>query len=103
MNHFLVAMPDLDGTIFDKSVIYICEHDVHGAMGLIINNTVETYDKKWHFLVRESRNFLGALRVSIVSLNIVAIFFEFEGLDFLSYVFLSNVSTVLYSIICVVF
>ncbi|MFA7518680.1 YqgE/AlgH family protein, partial [Shewanella sp.] len=35
-NHFLIAMPSLHGTFFERSVIYICEHDTKGAMGLVI-------------------------------------------------------------------
>lgn len=36
-NHFLIAMPSLDGSFFERSVIYLCEHDSKGAMGLVIN------------------------------------------------------------------
>ena len=36
-NHFLVAMPDMDDPFFDGSVVYICEHNEDGALGLIIN------------------------------------------------------------------
>jgi len=36
-NHFLVAMPALTDTFFSRSVVYLCEHDQNGAMGLIIN------------------------------------------------------------------
>lgn len=36
-NHFLVAMPALNDTFFYRSVVYLCEHDQNGAMGLIIN------------------------------------------------------------------
>ena len=36
-DHFLIAMPSLDGSVFAKSVTYICEHGQHGAMGLVIN------------------------------------------------------------------
>ncbi|MGI2259791.1 YqgE/AlgH family protein [Shewanella sp. GXUN23E] len=36
-NHFLVAMPSLQDTFFERTVIYMCEHDNKGAMGLIIN------------------------------------------------------------------
>lgn len=39
-NHFLVAMPSLDGTFFERSVIFICEHDERGAMGIIINRPI---------------------------------------------------------------
>lgn len=33
---FLVATPDMDDEYFDRSVIYICEHNSNGAMGLMI-------------------------------------------------------------------
>jgi putative transcriptional regulator len=36
-NHFLVAMPTLTDSFFYRSVVYLCEHDQNGAMGLIIN------------------------------------------------------------------
>ena len=36
-NQFLLAMPHLDGSCFEKSLIYICQHDKNGSMGLIIN------------------------------------------------------------------
>jgi len=36
-NHFLVAMPSLIDSFFYHSVIYLCEHDEEGAMGIIIN------------------------------------------------------------------
>lgn len=34
----LISMPQIDDKRFDKSVILICAHDAHGAMGLQINN-----------------------------------------------------------------
>ena len=36
-HHFLIAMPSLVDASFAKSVIYLCEHNERGAMGLIIN------------------------------------------------------------------
>lgn len=36
-NHFLIAMPSLKETYFERSVIYLCEHNKKGAMGIIIN------------------------------------------------------------------
>lgn len=36
-NHFLIAMPSLEDTFFERSVIYLCEHNNKGAMGLVIN------------------------------------------------------------------
>lgn len=36
-HHFLIAMPALADSFFYRSVVYLCEHDDDGAMGLIIN------------------------------------------------------------------
>lgn len=36
-NHFLIATPQVEDPFFKGSVIYVCEHDKNGAMGLIIN------------------------------------------------------------------
>ena len=36
-NHFLLAMPALNGSIFSNSITYMCEHNEHGAMGIVIN------------------------------------------------------------------
>lgn len=36
-NHFLVAMPALDDEYFGRSVTYILEHNLEGAMGIVIN------------------------------------------------------------------
>lgn len=40
-NHFLIAMPSLTDPYFKKSVVYLCEHDQHGAMGIMINYPVK--------------------------------------------------------------
>lgn len=36
-NHFLIAMPEMDDSMFGASVVYLCEHSEEGAMGVIIN------------------------------------------------------------------
>ena len=36
-DHFLIAMPSLTEGIFAHSLTYLCEHNEHGAMGIIIN------------------------------------------------------------------
>jgi putative transcriptional regulator len=36
-HHFLIALPSLEDGIFSKSVVYLCEHNERGALGLIIN------------------------------------------------------------------
>lgn len=37
-HHFLVSMPQMVDAEFHNSLIYILEHDAHGAFGVIINN-----------------------------------------------------------------
>ncbi len=36
-NHFLIAMPGLDDAAFAQSVVFLCEHNERGALGLVIN------------------------------------------------------------------
>ncbi len=36
-HHFLIAMPSLEDATFAKSVVYVCEHNKRGALGLLIN------------------------------------------------------------------
>jgi putative transcriptional regulator len=36
-NHFLIAMPGLQDAVFSRSVVYVCEHNERGALGLVIN------------------------------------------------------------------
>ena len=40
-NHFLISVPHLKDPFFEKSVVYLCEHDKKGAMGLIINKVIK--------------------------------------------------------------
>ena len=40
-NQMLISIPHMNDNIFGKSVIYICEHNLDGAMGLIINKPME--------------------------------------------------------------
>ena len=41
---FLVSMPQKDeNDSFYKSVIYICSHDKHGAMGFVINKKLKDF------------------------------------------------------------
>jgi putative transcriptional regulator len=39
---FLIAMPSMGDPRFARTVIYLCSHDEHGAMGLVINKTLDT-------------------------------------------------------------
>ncbi|UAJ65181.1 YqgE/AlgH family protein [Candidatus Schneideria nysicola] len=45
-HHFLIAMPSLQDPIFRKSVVYICEHNKNGAIGLVINKPVYKFTFK---------------------------------------------------------
>ena len=40
-NHFLISVPHLKDPFFEQSVVYLCEHDKKGAMGLIINKAIK--------------------------------------------------------------
>ncbi|WP_299020502.1 YqgE/AlgH family protein [uncultured Photobacterium sp.] len=40
-NHFLVAMPTMQDPHFKGSVVYICEHNDDGAMGIVINLPID--------------------------------------------------------------
>ena len=40
-NYFLIAMPTLSDSYFERSLMYICEHSEEGAMGLVINSPTE--------------------------------------------------------------
>ncbi|MBA0165222.1 YqgE/AlgH family protein [Pectobacterium versatile] len=42
-HHFLIAMPALQDSVFKRSVVYICEHNEDGAMGLIINKPMDQF------------------------------------------------------------
>lgn len=40
-DHFLIAMPTMSDPYFAKSLVYICEHNAQGAMGVVVNRPVE--------------------------------------------------------------
>ena len=37
INHILISMPHMQDPFFGNAVVYMCEHDTKGAMGLIVN------------------------------------------------------------------
>ncbi|THJ34970.1 YqgE/AlgH family protein [Lampropedia aestuarii] len=39
--HLLIATPGLEDDLFGGSVVYVCEHNAQGALGLIINKTTD--------------------------------------------------------------
>lgn len=38
---FLVATPDIDSGLFFRSVVLVCEHNMGGSFGLVINRNIE--------------------------------------------------------------
>lgn len=40
-NHFLIAMPSMLDPVFGGSVVYLCEHNASGALGVIINKPTD--------------------------------------------------------------
>jgi len=40
-NHFLIAMPTLTDPYFAQAVLYICEHNENGAIGIVINHPLD--------------------------------------------------------------
>jgi putative transcriptional regulator len=40
-NHFLVAMPGMGDDTFGGAVVYLCEHNEKGALGLVINKPID--------------------------------------------------------------
>jgi putative transcriptional regulator len=40
-NHFLIAMPNMLDPNFSGTVIYVCEHNEKGALGLVVNRDTE--------------------------------------------------------------
>ena len=44
-NQFLIAMPSLTDSIFDRSVVLVCQHNEDGALGIVINKITDLYMK----------------------------------------------------------
>ncbi|WP_207907250.1 YqgE/AlgH family protein [Paucimonas lemoignei] len=40
-NHFLIAMPSMLDPVFGGAVVYLCEHNAQGALGVIINKVTD--------------------------------------------------------------
>lgn len=40
-DHFLIAMPNMTDPNFAGAVVYLCEHNEHGAMGVVVNRPAE--------------------------------------------------------------
>lgn len=40
-DHFLIAMPALEDPYFSNALVYICEHNENGALGVIVNRPID--------------------------------------------------------------
>lgn len=40
-NHFLIAMPTMLDPVFGGTVVYLCEHNANGALGVVINRPTD--------------------------------------------------------------
>ena len=40
-DNFLIAMPALEDPYFSHALVYICEHNEHGALGIIVNRPID--------------------------------------------------------------
>ena len=41
VNHFLIAMPSMLDPMFGGAVVYVCEHNAEGALGIVINKPTD--------------------------------------------------------------
>ncbi len=59
-NHLLISMPHLQDPYFSRSVVFLCEHNKDGAMGVIINKPFEDPELKSLFtgFFEEKQNIL---------------------------------------------
>lgn len=39
-HHFLIAAPQMPDPRFGRTLVYICRHDEHGALGLVVNQPI---------------------------------------------------------------
>ncbi|KQV90973.1 hypothetical protein ASD15_02650 [Massilia sp. Root351] len=40
-NHFLIAMPAMQDPVFGGTVVYVCEHNENGVLGVVINKPTD--------------------------------------------------------------
>ncbi|WP_342219872.1 YqgE/AlgH family protein [Rickettsiella endosymbiont of Miltochrista miniata] len=55
-NYFLVAMPVLTDAYFNRSVVYICEHTEKGAVGIVINQPLQSLRVNLSEILQDIRN-----------------------------------------------
>lgn len=41
VGQFLIAMPNQLGEAFERTVVYVCEHNASGALGLVVNRSAD--------------------------------------------------------------
>ena len=61
---FLIATPDIDSGLFFRSVVLVCEHNIGGSFGLIINRSVDLELPEEIFHLREMNNPHVSVRAS---------------------------------------
>ena len=64
-DHFLIAMPQLEDSYFQRTVIYICEHNDQGTMGLVLNQptdlSIAELMAKMNFMMAGGRDYPNQL------------------------------------------
>ena len=40
-DHFLIAMPAMEDPYFSHALVYVCEHNENGALGIIVNRPID--------------------------------------------------------------
>lgn len=64
-DHFLIAMPQLEDSYFQRTVIYICEHNEQGTMGLVLNQptdlSIAELMAKMNFMMAGERDYPNQL------------------------------------------
>ena len=60
-DHLLIAMPHLEDNYFFRTVIYLCEHNEKGSMGLVINQptdlSIAELGAKMNFMMKTNRTY----------------------------------------------
>lgn len=60
-DHFLIAMPQMEDDYFAHSVVYICEHNDQGTMGLVLNQptdlSIAELCAKMNFMMKTDRTY----------------------------------------------
>ncbi|MDG6895000.1 YqgE/AlgH family protein [Volucribacter amazonae] len=60
-DHFLIAMPQLNDEYFYRAVIYMCEHNKQGSMGLVLTQptdlSIAELVAKMNFMMANDRQF----------------------------------------------